>query len=139
MTTEREYQAMLIQLEQQLDGFVGAAFVELATGRKLAAYSVQPAFDPRAVAAAARAAVAAQLSLMKSPDAGSPVVDMLVTMGNELYLYHLVTPAVILIVSADRAATTPGIVGAVARDCIGHLSTQGNAPTAPLSDAFRAN
>lgn len=121
MATERAYQAALISLEQDLDGLVGAAFVDLETGRKLAGHSVRPAFDQSAVANAARAALKAHMALVQPLGGRAHVEDILVTMGEHLHLYHAVTPAVALVISADRAATNLALVRAAARCCAGLL------------------
>lgn len=123
MATEREYQAALIHLEQELDGFVGAAFVDLETGRKLAAHTVRPAFNQSAVANAARVALTAQMALVQSLGAHAGVEDILVTMSDRLHLYCAVTPAVVLIVSAERAETNFALVRAAARCCAKHIAS----------------
>ena len=113
MTIQRQYQATLIDLEQEIDGFLGAAFIDMSTGHSLAAHSVRPGFDPSSVSAAGRAAVLSQFELIDSLGTESNLIDILVTSSNRIYVYQPISHQVFLYIAADREETNPALVKTV--------------------------
>ena len=113
MTIQRQYQATLINLEQEIDGFLGAAFIDLSTGQSLAAHSVRPGFDPSSVSAAGRAAVLSQFELIDSLGTESKLIDILVTSSDGIYVYQPISHQVFLYIAADREETNPALVKTV--------------------------
>lgn len=129
MTIERQYQATLIYLEQEVDGFLGAAFIDLDTGQSLVAHSVRPGFDPSLVSAAGHAAILAQQKLMASLGDESVLEDVLVTSSLHVYIYQPISPLVFLYVAADLDETNPALVrSAVKRYSKQHLANDNEVP-----------
>lgn len=118
---------MLAHLEQDLDGFLGAAFVEIETGRSIAAHSVQLSFDQASVIDAGRIAIEAYRSLPESSENPEHLEDIIVTRGSRIHLYQLVSPTVFLSVSADRAETNLALLKATTRRRIEALPPQNEA------------
>lgn len=110
MTIERLHEATLIRLEQEVDGFLGAAFVDLTTGQSLAAHSVQPHFDSSAVSSAGHAAMTAQLKLIESVGNGCQLNDVMVTTSHCVYVYQPISHSVFLYVAADTEYSSPALV-----------------------------
>lgn len=115
MTIERQYQATLIYLEQEIDGFLGAAFIDRHTGESLAAHSVQPRFDLSSVSAAACAAITAQVNLFESLGDESYLDDLIVNSSRHIYFYQAISPRIFLYVAADRDETNLALVRTVAK------------------------
>ena len=125
MTKRRVYQAALVDLEQDLDGLIGAAFIDLASGEILASHSVEPAFDQGAVGNAGREAIVVQGDLVPKGGARSIVEEMTVTMTDRIHVYSVVGPGVFLSVSAERSETTLAWVKAIVGRCIERLTDRG--------------
>lgn len=134
MSTERVYQAALIHLEQELDGFVGAAFVEVRSGRFFAAHSVEPGLDQRALVEAARAIVTAHLELGRERRNAQPE-EVIVTTGELIHLYELISADVLLVVNAARDETNLALVRAAARRCGERLRSWGPSLSASPASA----
>jgi len=113
MNNEREFQALLAHLEQDLDGFLGAAFTELATGRTLAAHCVLPAFDQSAISEAGRVALLAQTTVLASPV--QSVEEILITTSEYYHLYQMVSSTVFISVTASRDKTNLASIRALTR------------------------
>jgi hypothetical protein len=113
--TERECQATLAHLEQDVDGFIGAVFVETSTGRQLAAHSVQTGCDLAALAAAAWLAVTAYLKLARGGDGASTLEEIVVADADYLHLSCVLSSSVFLTVSAARSLTNLAMLRAVVR------------------------
>jgi hypothetical protein len=120
MSTQRKYQSALIHVEQELEGLVGAAFVELRSGHVLAAHSVEPEFDQRAVVSAACSSLLAHFAI-GGGGRYETLEDVVVTTGGHIHVYHLVSPAVFLSLSAARDETNLALVKAAARRCAERL------------------
>lgn len=110
MTTDRRYEATLIHLEQVVDGFLAAAFVDLGTGRSLAAHSVHPDFDSSAVQVAGHVAIAAQVKLIESLGNGCRLDDILVTTNDFVCFFQPISSHVFLYIAADTEYTNPALV-----------------------------
>lgn len=115
MATEREYQVALAHLEQDLDGFVGASFVEVETGKTLAAHSVRPEFDLTSVGAFSSEMVKQQYRTMKSLNLDGELEEMFVTLSGQMHLCHMITPNVFLYLAADRDETNLAMMKVAAR------------------------
>ena len=136
MTIQRQYQATLINLEQEIDGFLGAAFIDLSTGQSLAAHSVRPGFDPSSVSAAGRAAVLSHLELIDSLDTEPNLIDILVTSSYRIYVYQPISHQVFLYIAADREETNPALVKTVVNRFLGQYnSNEAGEPTQPYLSA----
>jgi len=133
MVSERVYQAVLVHLEQDLEGFVGAAFVELSSGRLLTAHSIEPWFDQPALAVAGCASLRANQTV-RSPSGGAQVVEEVVVLSHDqIHLYELITPTVFLSVSALRNETNIALVKAAARQCLERLQAADEARARPAA------
>lgn len=140
MTIQRQYQATLINLEQEIDGFLGAAFIDMSTGQSLAAHSVRPGFDPSSVSAAGRAAVLSQFELINSLGTESKLIDVLVTSNDRIYVYQPISHQVFLYTAADREETNPALVKTVVNRFLSQYdSNEAGEPMQPyLSTVSRA-
>jgi hypothetical protein len=116
MSSEREFQAVLAHLEQDVEGFVAAAFVDFVHQKRLANHCVTPSFDQDAALAAAFATLKAQAST--EFDASEEII---VTSRDWLHFYLLVTGRVAVVVTAKRAATTIALMQVMVRRAIEKL------------------
>jgi hypothetical protein len=108
MTVIREYQAALVYLEQDIDGFLGASFVNMDTHEILAAHSVRPEFPLAAVSGSCSRLV--ELHYRNAEGAEIGFEEMLVTLGEHFHVCRVVCPRVLLFVAADRAATNLALI-----------------------------
>ena len=136
MTIQRQYQATLINLEQEIDGFLGAAFIDMSTGQSLGAHSVRPGFDPSSVSAAGRAAVLSQLELVDSLGSESKLIDVLVTSSDRIYVYQPISHQVFLYIAADREETNPALVKTVVNRYLDQY--QSNQDSVPIQAGLSA-
>jgi hypothetical protein len=109
----RQCEGVLAHLEQDVDGFVGAAVVELATGRPLATHCVQPNFD---IAAVIRIAVLTmRMHQGVADDEGCALEEIAVADAQRFHLYHLLSRSALLVVSAQRSRINMAMLRAVVR------------------------
>src|ERR1700754_4141976 len=101
MSSEREFQAVLAHLEQDIEGSVAAPFVDYATDVRLASHCVTPSFDQESALTAAFHTLRAQGSTeFDAPE------EIVVASRDWLHFYLLVTSRVAVVVTARRDATT---------------------------------
>ena len=118
MSRQRVYQAALANLEQDLDGLVGAAFIDLESGSILASHSVEPTFDQSAVGDAGRAAIAVHAELAEGARGeDSSVEEVTVTATGLIHVYYVIEPGVLLSVTAERSEANLAWVKAVVSRC----------------------
>jgi hypothetical protein len=108
--TVRQCESLLAHLEQDVEGFAGAAALDLTTGRRLATHCVQPAFD---MGTAVRTALVTVR--MHQAIADNALEEIAVADARCYHVYQLLDPTVLLVVSARRAATSMAMLRAVIR------------------------
>lgn len=108
MTVLREYQAALVYLEQDIDGFLGASFVNMDTHEILAAHSVRPEFPLAAVSGSCSRLV--ELHCRNMEETEIAFEEMLLTLGEHFHVCSVVCPGVLLFVAAERTATNLGLI-----------------------------
>ncbi len=125
MTTERIYQDALTRLEQQVDGFVAAAFVDIDTGMTIVAHSLRPGFDLPAASAYNSELVKQKRRTLSALGLEPEVEDLLVTLADQLHLIRPVSDAVFLYLAADRAKTNLALVKSAAAKAVAALTDAG--------------
>lgn len=113
MTLERKMQASLAHLEQDVDGFMGAAFVDLESERALAVHSVRPEFDLAAMENAGCVAIRAHLASLKTQCEEAFLEEMIVLVTGYIYVFFMLTKSVFLCLAADRDETNLALVKSV--------------------------
>jgi predicted regulator of Ras-like GTPase activity (Roadblock/LC7/MglB family) len=111
--TGRQCEALLAHLEQDVEGFTGAAVVELTSGGLLATHCVQPSFDMASFVRTALLAVRAHRAMADREN--SALEEIAVADARHFYLYQLLSPTVLLVVAAQRVETTMAMLRAVVR------------------------
>ncbi len=110
---ERECQAVLAHLEQEIDGFVGASFVDAQSGRALAVHCVRPEYPLSSISAHAGELVRHKDRALRAAGVADELEEMLVTTRERLHLYKLLGSDVLLYVTAAREETTLALLKTV--------------------------
>jgi hypothetical protein len=118
-----ECESVLSLLEQDVDGFMGAAVVDFATGQPVARLCVQPPFGMSAVIEAAVTAMRAHVAAETAVGAGA-VEEMGMSDSICFHFYQLVTPGELLVVSALRSEISFALLRAFARRRAAPLSSR---------------
>jgi predicted regulator of Ras-like GTPase activity (Roadblock/LC7/MglB family) len=98
-----KYEDVLLAVEAQLSGFIGASVVEMETGMPLATVNRRPDFDLDIASAYNSEMVKAKLNTMRVLNINSGLEDMLITLGDQLHLIKMVGPSTFMYVAVDRA------------------------------------
>jgi predicted regulator of Ras-like GTPase activity (Roadblock/LC7/MglB family) len=117
MSSEREFQAVLAHLEQDVEGFIAAAFVDFVHQKRLASHCVTPSFDQESAFGAAFATLRSQATTeFDAPE------EIIVTSRDWLHFYLLLSGSVAVIVTAKRTATTIALMQLIVRRAVEKIS-----------------
>lgn len=98
-------QDMYIDLRNNLMGFIGASIVDMSTGMSLAASSDRPDFDLDVAAAYNCEMVKAKLKTMQALGLESRLIDMLLTLEDQLHLIRMLDDNLFVYVAVSSAQT----------------------------------
>jgi predicted regulator of Ras-like GTPase activity (Roadblock/LC7/MglB family) len=122
MTTERHYQEALTRLEQHVDGFIAAAFVDVDTGMTMVAHALRPEFDLAAASAYNSELVKQKRRTLSALGLEPEVEDVLITLRDQIHLIRPVSATAFLYLVADRAKTNLALVKSAAAKAAGVLA-----------------
>jgi hypothetical protein len=93
-----------------IPGFIAAALVDIDSGMTLGMKSVRSDFDLTAASAYNSEMVKQKQKIMRALNLNTTLEDMLITLGDQIHLIKLVTPATFIYLAADRASANIAIV-----------------------------
>lgn len=112
---EREFQAVLAHLEQDLDGFIGASIVDMESGRTLAAHCVRPEFDLDGISTASAETAKLQFEIARLSGSQCLVEEILVLLTDQTHLCQVVSSRFLLFAAVESAETNLAMLKATVR------------------------
>ena len=120
MPSEKSIVDTFEKVAADMPGFVAASLVDIESGMTLGLKSLRPEFDLAAASAYNSEMVKQKLKIMKALNLRTTLEDMLLTLGDQIHLIRMVTPATFLYFAADKGGTNLAIVrSAVTRHTTG--------------------
>jgi hypothetical protein len=110
MPSEKQIVDTFERIAADIPGFIAASLVDLDSGMTLGLTSARPEFDLAAASAYNSEMVKQKLKIMRSLNLKTTLEDMLLTLGDQIHIIKLVTPATFIYLAADRASTNIAIV-----------------------------
>jgi hypothetical protein len=110
MPSEKQIQDVFERIATDIPGFIASSLVDLESGMTLGVRSARDDFDLTAASAYNSEMVKQKLKIMKSLNLKTTLEDMLLTLGDQIHLIKMVTPASFIYLAADRANTNLAIV-----------------------------
>jgi predicted regulator of Ras-like GTPase activity (Roadblock/LC7/MglB family) len=111
MPTEKDYQDVVDQVEQDMNGFIAASVVDLESGMTLTARSTRADFDLAVASAYNSELVKQKIKIMKALGLKTILEDMLLTLGDQIHLIKMFPGGhTFLYLAADRSSTNLAIV-----------------------------
>lgn len=105
MASQEELTRIIDNINSDVNGFIGAAIVDMETGMPLASRSTRSDFDLEVASAYNSEMVKAKLKTIQVLGIRTSLEDMLLTLGDQLHLVKMLDERTFLYVAADRAAT----------------------------------
>lgn len=124
---------MLAHLEQEIDGFVGAAFIDAETGHSLAVHCVLPEYPLSSVSAHSSELVKQKRRALKAAGGADDLEEILATTRERFHLYKLVGADILLHVTAAREETTLALLKSTVQRRADELAALGRAPRENVS------
>lgn len=110
MPSEKQIQDVFERIATDIPGFIASSLVDLESGMTLGVRSARDDFDLTAASAYNSEMVKQKLKIMRSLNLKTTLEDMLLTLGDQIHLIKMVTPASFIYLAADRANTNLAIV-----------------------------
>lgn len=110
MPSEKQIVDTFERIAADIPGFIAASLVDLDSGMTLGLKSARPEFDLAAASAYNSEMVKQKLKIMRSLNLKTTLEDMLLTLGDQIHIIKLVTPATFIYLAADRSSTNIAIV-----------------------------
>lgn len=110
MPSEKQIQETFDKIASEIPGFIAASLVDLDSGMTLGARSARSDFDLTAASAYNSEMVKQKLKIMKALNLQTHMEDMLITLGDQIHLIKIVTPATFVYLAADRSMANLAIV-----------------------------
>jgi ActR/RegA family two-component response regulator len=125
----------IASLARELDGFVAAALVDLASGEVLDTMTVRPDLDPSLAAAFCCELLRQEMSLLRALAVGSTLDDVLMTFSDEIHFIKLSPGNRFLYIVVDPARTSfPALRSALQQRWQAIDGPPRQAPERPASD-----
>ncbi|KQQ62667.1 hypothetical protein [Microbacterium sp. Leaf320] len=105
MATQDELNALIQQIADDINGFIGASVVDVESGLPLATKSVRPDFDLDVASAYNSEMVKNKRKTIEALRLGATLEDMLLTLDTQLHLLKMVDADTFLYLAADRQVT----------------------------------
>jgi hypothetical protein len=110
MASEKIINENFEKLAADIPGFIAASLVDLESGMTLGLKSLRSDFDLAAASAYNSEMVKQKMKIMKALNLKTNFEDMTITLGDQIHLIKLVTPATCIYLAADRASCNSAIV-----------------------------
>jgi len=117
---ERAYQTALAYLEQDLEGFIGAAFADVGTATIQVSHCVLPAFALGRWVTAAGEMLRSQLHAMEALRASAPE-EIVVTLDDQIHIVRRVLPDVFLFMAVTRETSNLALLKMAIRARTAHI------------------
>ncbi|CAI7632345.1 unnamed protein product [Penicillium discolor] len=105
MATQDQLNALLADIERDINGFIGASIVDLESGLPLASSSVRPDFDLEVASAFNSEIVKNKKRTIDALGIQGELEDMLLTLNTQLHLLKMLDDDLFIYLAADRQAT----------------------------------
>lgn len=105
MATQDQLNALLADIERDINGFIGASIVDLESGLPLASSSVRPDFDLEVASAFNSEIVKNKKRTIDALGIDGELEDMLLTLNTQLHLLKMLDDDLFTYLAADRQAT----------------------------------
>lgn len=105
MASQDEYNKLIADIAQDVNGFIGASIVDLESGMPLASASTRPDFDLEVASAYNSEMVKSKKKTIAALGLDASLEDMLLTLDSQLHLIKMLAPDVFMYLAADRQAT----------------------------------
>jgi hypothetical protein len=110
MPAEKQIVDSFEKVASEVPGFIAAALVDIDSGMTLGTKTNRADFDLTAASAYNSEMVKQKQKIMRALNLRTQLEDMLITLGDQIHLIKLVTPATFIYLAADRASTNLAIV-----------------------------
>ena len=105
MATQDQLNALLADIERDINGFIGASIVDLESGLPLASSSVRPDFDLEVASAFNSETVKDKKRTIDALGIEGELEDVLLTLNTQLHLLKMLDDDLFIYLAADRQAT----------------------------------
>ena len=122
MATQDELNALIEDIANDINGFIGASVVDLESGMPLTSSSVRPDFDLDVASAYNSEIVKNKLRTIEALGLDASLEDMLLTLDTQLHLIKMVTAEMFLYLAADRQATNLALLRSAVNRHVAALS-----------------
>jgi hypothetical protein len=110
MPSEKVINENFDKLATDIPGFLAASLVDIESGMTLGLKSNRPDFDLAAASAYNSEMVKQKLKIMRALNLRTTFEDMIITLGDQIHIIKMVTPATFIYLAADRSACNLAIV-----------------------------
>jgi hypothetical protein len=110
MPSEKQIIESFDKVASEIPGFIAASLVDLDSGMTLGMKSMRPDFDLAAASAYNSEMVKQKQKIMRALSLKTNLEDMLMTLGDQIHLIKMVSPATFIYLAADRASANIAIV-----------------------------
>ncbi|MBX3156430.1 MAG: hypothetical protein KF773_10560 [Deltaproteobacteria bacterium] len=110
MPSEKQIVDAFEKIAGEMPGFMAASLVDTESGMTLGLKSVRPDFDLAAASAYNSEMVKQKLKIMKALNLRTNLEDMLLTLGDQIHVIKLISPAVFVYLAVDRSQCNLAIV-----------------------------
>ena len=110
MPSEKQIIENFEKVAADIPGFIAAALVDIDSGMTLGMKSLRNDFDLTAASAYNSEMVKQKQKIMRALNLNTTLEDMLMTLGDQIHLIKMVTPATFIYLAADRSSSNIAIV-----------------------------
>ena len=104
MPSEKAINEQFEKLATEIPGFIAGSLVDMESGMTLGLKSNRADFDLAAASAYNSEMVKQKLKIMKALNLRTSFEDMIITLGDQIHVIKMVTPATFIYLAADRAS-----------------------------------
>lgn len=102
MPSEKQITEAFEKIVAETPGFMAASLVDLESGMTIGVKIVRPDFDLAAASAYNSEMVKQKLKIIRALNLRTTLEDMLITLGDQLHVIKMVTPASFIYLCVDR-------------------------------------
>ncbi|MET0386283.1 MAG: hypothetical protein ABW321_10015 [Polyangiales bacterium] len=110
MPSEKVINENFERLAGDIPGFIAASLVDIESGMTLGLKSNRPDFDLAAASAYNSEMVKQKMKIMRALNLRTTFEDMIITLGDQIHIIRMITPATFVYLAADRASCNLAIV-----------------------------
>jgi hypothetical protein len=113
MASEKVINENFEKLSADIPGFIAASLVDIESGMTLGLKSHRSEFDLAAASAYNSEMVKQKMKIMKALNLRTTFEDMIITLGDQIHVIKMITPATFIYLAADRASCNLAIARTV--------------------------